>query len=164
MCRHPGALSPDTVSFNTVLRALATAGRAVEAQALYKRMLGTGVKETAASVAALMAAATANGQAEWALTMWQGLQRGSLRPTAACATARMDALLHLARSHAAAPHVPGSLDAPPPASSHCSWLHLASRVLIGYPYTRQAVDAGKHTSSDRAYDAVMHPDLTAARM
>lgn len=94
-CRHPGALSPDTVSFNTVLRALATAGRAQEAQALYKRMLTSGVKETAASVAALMGAATASGQPESALAMWQSMQRGSLRPTAACAAARMEALLRM---------------------------------------------------------------------
>eukprot|EP00892_Ulva_mutabilis_P012355 jgi/Ulvmu1/9492/UM052_0062.1 len=97
MAQHPGALSPDTVSFNTVLRALATAGCAAEAQALYKRMLSTGVKETAASVAALMGAATAAGQPETALAMWGGLQRGTLRPTAACATARLEAMLALGR-------------------------------------------------------------------
>ena len=91
------------MSFNTVLRALATAGRAVEAQALYKRMLSSGVKETAASVAALMGAATASGHPETALAMWRSMQRGPLRPTSACAVARLDALLRLVRAPAALP-------------------------------------------------------------
>lgn len=100
------------MSFNTVLRALATAGRAVEAQALYKRMLSSGVKETAASVAALMGAATASGHPETALAMWRSMQRGPLRPTSACAVARLDALLRLVCAPRGSPHLHHRGDGP----------------------------------------------------
>lgn len=64
---------------------------------LYRDMLARGHKANAATMAALMSTAVAAGQPEMALGMWEGLNNSGLRPSPACASARLEALIQLVR-------------------------------------------------------------------
>ena len=91
-------ISPDMVSFNTVLRTLAGEGQLSEATALYREMMARGHKANAATMAAVMTTAVAAGQPEVALGTWDGLVSSGLRPSPACANARLEALIQMVRS------------------------------------------------------------------
>ena len=65
---------------------------------LYRAMLARGHKANAATMAAVMSTAVAAGQPEMALGMWEGINSSGLRPSPACANARLDALIQMVRS------------------------------------------------------------------
>jgi hypothetical protein len=64
---------------------------------LYHEMLARGLKVNAATMAAVMSTAVVAGQPEMALGMWEGLTSSGVRPSPACANARLEALLQLVR-------------------------------------------------------------------
>jgi hypothetical protein len=103
--RHQGSIEPDTVSINTVFRTLATAKRPSETFLLLELIVALGVKLSASTASIAMAMLVAANEADKAILIWQRLHTLGVRPNTSCYNARIDALVHLVRTHIVLVHI-----------------------------------------------------------